>query len=294
MKRITMPLLFLLFATASILSLPKANASAAPVLNAAPSDSQAAKLKETRADFKAVRDHLARVRRAVKERFAELKTRDIRAARLQHHLNKETARLGLKIIEKAPSIFRHDVQSVLDPKEVKEVLSMVDKTGSLLKEFNELTELQASAADPTRASAMAKVEKEIGDLTNEIAILDAFVSGLDKKISDLDHIAVNSSPAPSAPPQASSGQLMTKNARDEAPPRAGDHTFSGSNGSGGASGGAQGGGSGSGGGSSGHEEGWVVIHDPSTGTRTDQGPVGHVDGHDSDHDTESNDDDPPL
>jgi hypothetical protein len=140
-------------------------------------------MEESRAEFVKEKLFLSRILEAVQDRLKELQSRDTKAADLQQ--NAEDKLLGgmEDALKGIPDAFRDSVVGKIFGESLKKALHLVKDFGEAVNAANDAMDAGWAAVDPVRAQTMEKVSKELADFTNEIAICDAFIAGIDNKIS---------------------------------------------------------------------------------------------------------------
>jgi hypothetical protein len=165
-----------------------------------------ARIKMEKARVEQMQTHYTRVLGAVEDRLEELRSREQRAKDLEEQLTEKTVSLEIDGLKAFPAVWRSSVIGEWLGEGALKVLELEDKLRELLHLNDEVLELAAQVADPATPGTIAKVNREIVDLKNEIAICDWFVKAYDKKLDELtkpvDSAAISGSWGPFSNPIA--------------------------------------------------------------------------------------------
>jgi hypothetical protein len=133
-----------------------------------------ARLELARADAMRERAFRARILGAVKNRLAELRTRNLRLSNLQKHLEKESAEFALETSKELPSMWPFSLSGAL------KAWNQLEKFQEVWNTHNEEVEWQ-----PADDRLIDKLSREVVDFRNEIAICDWLIAAYNKELAHL-------------------------------------------------------------------------------------------------------------
>jgi len=150
------------------------------------SDAVGRQLEAGRSDAVSERAFRVQILQAVKSRRAELLTKSLHLQHRQEQLNKELEEFFKDAVDALPDAFRDSISRDLTGEGAKRVFELALRLGPL---SDKQQELMAAEVDLTTnrnqdQQLLAKLDEEIADLKNEIAICDSMIAAYDRSISE--------------------------------------------------------------------------------------------------------------